>query len=217
MAYWLSDLDTALANEALHAHIDPISELLGLEAGDSVCFDVSDAQAAYEKCVRILTTEDRNLLYRFHLAGFPGCCGILISHSAYTFAQKRQGLHSYMSPVKQELAAYLGYSVLLATDIADNRGTATVMQRDGWETIRTFNNLRRTRNDVNIYAVDVTDYDSAAGDDDWDGYYEEEEEYEEDKDTRTRKKESRDSIYRYTNERASLLSPLPPPYFEVYR
>lgn len=91
----------------------------------------------------------------FALLPMPGCCGICISTGAYVCSDLRgRGLGTILNTIRIEIARYMGYTVLLCTDVESNKAQRAILAKNGWKDIYQFVN-KRTKNTVNISVIDL--------------------------------------------------------------
>lgn len=89
---------------------------------------------------------------RFNLTQLHGCCGICLSYHAQVSKEFRgKGLGTLLNKMRQQIAVNLGYSVILCTDVADNKPQSKILMNNAWKKLLTFKN-RRTEHMVNISA-----------------------------------------------------------------
>lgn len=70
-----------------------------------------------------------NTVSSFYLTQFPGNCGILISHETYQCSiYQRKGLSVPVQKIKEKLAHYYDYTILLATTIPTNYADKSLEQ-----------------------------------------------------------------------------------------
>lgn len=88
----------------------------------------------------------------FYLVPMPGCCGIIISTSSYIDAAYRgKGLGTLLNTLRIHMAHYLGYTMVICTDIESNEPQAKILNKNGWQKLLSFVN-RRTDNQVNLHS-----------------------------------------------------------------
>lgn len=92
-----------------------------------------------------------NVIASFHLAAFPGCCGLQIMTGLHVhYAHSHKGVGGMMLKVAQDISVNLGYTVLVATDVARNAFTRNMFVKDNWQKQFEFQN-RRTKNMVETW------------------------------------------------------------------
>lgn len=92
----------------------------------------------------------------FRLIDMPGCCGIIISTSSFIHLEYRnKGLGLLLNQMRIELSQYLGYGLLICTDIEDNKHQQKILTKNKWSKIDSFINPR-TKNKVNIHSIKLT-------------------------------------------------------------
>ena len=95
------------------------------------------------------------LIATFSLTEMPGCCGVLISfHSFVSSKFANKGIGTILNKFRIEIAQFLGYTVLMCTDIATNISQSKILKKNGWKNIHQFTN-KRTTNLVNITTIDI--------------------------------------------------------------
>lgn len=91
----------------------------------------------------------------FSLKEMSGCCGILVSywmvvHKPY----QNLGIAKFLQEVKEKIAKQNGYSIMMATTVADNKIENKILQDNGWAIINKFNN-KRTTHDVLVWTKNL--------------------------------------------------------------
>lgn len=91
----------------------------------------------------------------FELHPMINCCGICVSTRAYVHPDFRNvGLNTILNSLRIDIARFLGYSLLLCTDVTSNEAQRKVLARNGWRDIYRFLN-RRTGNLVAISVINL--------------------------------------------------------------
>jgi hypothetical protein len=91
----------------------------------------------------------------FKLIQLPGCCGVLVSYNSYVyFTYRNRGMGKILNEFRQEIATYLGYTVMLCTDKDSNEPQSKILKSQGFKSVHQFTN-RRTDNLVNISVLDL--------------------------------------------------------------
>lgn len=89
----------------------------------------------------------------FSLCELPGCCGICVSYHAEVFPNfSKKGLGKLTNLLRQQIAYYGGYSVLLCTDVVSNTPQQKILTNNGWTKNLEFTN-RRTNNNVALHTI----------------------------------------------------------------
>lgn len=103
------------------------------------------------------TINSRGYIASFKLVEMPGCCGICISTGASVDgAYRNRGLGKVLNQFRKEIANYLGYTVLLCTDVDKNVAQKRILDKEGFKHVHQFTN-KRTGNVVNISVFDIED------------------------------------------------------------
>lgn len=93
---------------------------------------------------------NKKLISRFKLVEFPGCCGICISTGVEVFQDYRNmGINIILNNFRIDIAKYLGFGLLLCTDISKNLHEVKTLNKNNWKHIYNFKNPR-TLNNINI-------------------------------------------------------------------
>lgn len=91
----------------------------------------------------------------FELVPMINCCGILVSTQAYVDkAWRGQGLGRLLNTIRIDIARFLGYGVLLCTDVESNASQRKILQANGWKDIHKFVNPR-TNNTIFISVINL--------------------------------------------------------------
>lgn len=91
----------------------------------------------------------------FTLVPMINCCGICVSTSAEVWPNWRgQGIGTLLNSFRIDLARFLGYGVLLCTDIEKNTAQRKILQANGWKDVHKFVNPR-TKNTIFISVVNL--------------------------------------------------------------
>ncbi len=92
---------------------------------------------------------------QYSLAGFPGCCGILVSTGAYVIHELQGlGLGNYFHKERLKLAKDMGYSCIMCTTIFQNKAEIAILEKNNWKKVHEFENSR-TKNIVQIWVKDI--------------------------------------------------------------
>lgn len=87
------------------------------------------------------------------LVEMPGCCGILISTGAYVYTRfRRMSINTILNKFRVNIARFMGYSVILCTDISTNIAEKKTLNKNEWNDILHFTN-KRTKNPVDISVI----------------------------------------------------------------
>jgi len=95
------------------------------------------------------------LIARWELVDMINCCGILVSTDAFVAPDYRdKGLGNLLNLLRIDMAKYLGYSLLLCTDIQQNTHQRKILKKNNWKDIYAFVN-KNTESTINISVVDL--------------------------------------------------------------
>lgn len=98
---------------------------------------------------------DKRIISSFSLQQLPGCCGICVSfHNNIDPKFRGNGLNVILNNFRIELARYLGYTILMCTDVHNNIPQKKTLIKNGWQDIFRFRN-KRTDNLVDISIVQL--------------------------------------------------------------
>ena len=90
------------------------------------------------------------VISRFELAQMLGCCGICISTGTYVHPDFRgKGVNIILNNFRIDIAKYLGYGLLMCTDLKSNTPQMKTLDKNGWKHIHEFENPR-TGNILNV-------------------------------------------------------------------
>lgn len=102
-----------------------------------------------------LKTSDGKTISTFRLEPMINCCGILISTAVeVTPSYRGRGLGTILNNLRIDIARFLGYGVLLCTDIANNEYQRKILNKNGWKDIFKFVNPR-TKNVIFISVINL--------------------------------------------------------------
>lgn len=88
----------------------------------------------------------------FNITKMFGCCGIAILSGMLVPKEFRgHGIAKISYGLKEELAKALGFSLLICTDVADNKSQNHVLELNGWNAVVEGFVNKRTGNKVNIW------------------------------------------------------------------
>lgn len=124
-----------------------VCDCLGI---DKKHIDIQQEDYNHTMSIWISNTNEQINIAQFNLTEMPGCCGIIISYGTYICpAYRNKGLGKKLAVLKQRLAKEWGYTVMICTDIAENKPQRKILDHNNWETVASFKN-RRTANPINI-------------------------------------------------------------------
>ena len=90
------------------------------------------------------------IISQFKLIQMPGCCGICISTGTYINPEFRgKGVNIILNNFRIDIATYLGYGLLMCTDLKSNIPQMKTLDKNGWKHVHEFNNPR-TGNILNV-------------------------------------------------------------------
>ena len=90
------------------------------------------------------------IISQFKLIQMPGCCGICISTGTYINPEFRgKGVNIILNNFRIDIATYLGYGLLMCTDLKSNIPQMKTLDKNGWKHIHEFKNPR-TGNILNV-------------------------------------------------------------------
>ena len=90
------------------------------------------------------------IISQFKLIQMPGCCGICISTGTYVNPEFRgKGVNIILNNFRIDIATYLGYGLLMCTDLKSNMPQMKTLDKNGWKHIHEFKNPR-TGNILNV-------------------------------------------------------------------
>ena len=90
------------------------------------------------------------VISKFELAQMLGCCGICISTGTYVNPEFRgKGVNIILNNFRIDIATYLGYGLLMCTDLKSNISQMKTLDKNGWKHIHEFKNPR-TGNILNV-------------------------------------------------------------------
>ena len=91
-----------------------------------------------------------NIVSQFKLIQMTGCCGICISTGTYVHPDFRgKGVNVLLNNFRIDIAKYLGYGLLMCTDLKSNAPQMKTLDKNGWKHIHEFKNPR-TGNILNV-------------------------------------------------------------------
>jgi hypothetical protein len=91
-----------------------------------------------------------DIICKFYLQTFPGCCGIALVHGFYIHENYRHlGIGELMITLIETFAQLNGYSVIVCTDVVTNIPMKTILTRREWKSAFDFINIR-TENQVEL-------------------------------------------------------------------
>lgn len=132
-------------------------DILIVDPNGSQKFEITEPYLNYLKNeqglhILIKTCNGENISV-FRLLQMPGCCGICISTQNFIFDDFRgKGLNNIFNKFRMNVAKYLGYTILLCTDLHDNEPQKKTLVKNGWKDIYSFIN-DRTGNLLDISIV----------------------------------------------------------------
>jgi hypothetical protein len=87
--------------------------------------------------------EGNEIISQFGLIQMPGCCGICISTGVGVCANyRRKGLNKLLNQMRINIAKFLGYGILMCTDVIANTAERKTLEANGWKPIYGFKNPR---------------------------------------------------------------------------
>ena len=94
----------------------------------------------------------RKFVANFSLKELHGCCGILVSYHTMIHPDYRgKGIANFLLEIKEDIARFNGYSVLLCTTTRDNAIEQHLLEKNGFTSNTKFDN-KRTGNTVLMYS-----------------------------------------------------------------
>jgi len=91
----------------------------------------------------------------FELYPMVGCCGICVSTKATVDkAYRNRGIGALLNGLRIDIARYLGYGLLLCTDVESNEYQRKILKRNGWMDLHKVVNPR-TKNTIFISAINL--------------------------------------------------------------
>jgi len=83
----------------------------------------------------------------FQLVPMINCCGICVSTQAsVNINYQHRGLGTLLNQTRIDIARYLGYGLLLCTDVENNLPQRKILEANGWKDVYKFINPRTKRN-----------------------------------------------------------------------
>ncbi len=143
-----------------------LGELLGLE---DVYFDLfynDKLSKLHDYSLEYIKDENKpNTIYArtkegatissFSLSQLHGCCGVCISyHSFVCHDYRNKGVASLLNQMRQEIGKYLGYSLLICTDVVNNLPQSKILEKNEWKHVHRFQN-KRTNNLLNLSVINL--------------------------------------------------------------
>lgn len=102
-----------------------------------------------------IQTPRGNFIARFSFSYLPSCSGIIVSHGLMVHPDFRgMGIAQTLQTLKKEIARDLKASMMLATVNATNAPQKSILDKFGWQTIKSFFN-RKTGNNIEIQVIDL--------------------------------------------------------------
>lgn len=146
--------DSMPLNAAVHVAVEArraeISKLLETVLGSDP-FILTNDRFTWELKVR------QTWFLRFDLSAMPGCCGVLISNGAVVYPEfRRLGLGRIFNQIRQHAAYLAGYTYLIATSQAIGKYENSILEKEGFERWKEFNN-RRTTNNLIFWGKELTE------------------------------------------------------------
>ena len=90
---------------------------------------------------------------RWSLVEMPGCCAICIYTGAYVEPKFRnKGFGTRMSELSMAIARNDKYTIMLSTDVTDNKPQQKIFESDNWIEFYKFKNVK-TGNEVGAYLI----------------------------------------------------------------
>lgn len=102
-----------------------------------------------------IQTMAKSVVSQMRTYQLPGCCGICVSSAAHVSPYFRnRGINTILNKFRIEFAKHLGYTVLMCTDISNNKPEKQTLIKNGWKDIHHFIN-QRTNNGVDISIINL--------------------------------------------------------------
>jgi hypothetical protein len=99
----------------------------------------------------IVNEENQECVTKFMIEQLAGCNGIAVSRKVSISEQYRgKGYGSIFCELRENLARFFGYSVIMCTTTSDNLIQRKIMVKNEWNCINVFNN-KKTNHEVRIY------------------------------------------------------------------
>ena len=121
---------------------------------DNKWIDLKEQHLAYIKDnnrgIEFKVLNKDKIISQFKLIQMPGCCGICISTGTYVNPEFRgKGVNIILNNFRIDIATYLGYGLLMCTDLKSNISQMKTLDKNGWKHIHEFKNPR-TGNILNV-------------------------------------------------------------------
>ena len=114
---------------------------------DNKWIDLKEHHLAYIKDnnrgIEFKVLNKDKIISQFKLIQMPGCCGICISTGTYVNPEFRdKGVNIILNNFRIDIATYLGYGLLMCTDLKSNIPQMKTLDKNGWKHIHEFKNPR---------------------------------------------------------------------------
>ena len=121
---------------------------------DNKWIDLKEHHLAYIKDnnhgIEFKVLNKDKIISQFKLIQMTGCCGICISTGTYVYPDFRgKGVNIILNNFRIDIATYLGYGLLMCTDLKSNIPQMKTLDKNGWKHIHEFKNPR-TGNILNV-------------------------------------------------------------------
>jgi hypothetical protein len=138
-------------HELLEGYQDALAEALNGTAGEfSISSDVTSSNAIHYD-----VWQKDTCIAHFDLAPMPGCCGMVVSTAAMVYKKwRKKGLGTLLNKIRIDIAKFLGYGVMLCTDVLDNEPQQRILEKNGWFKVFEFDNPR-TGNAIGVHVINL--------------------------------------------------------------
>lgn len=99
----------------------------------------------------------------FYLSGIPGCCKVCLSHGLKIKPEfQDQGIGTHAQGQRLKLARELGFKVMMATVVDENKRQETILTRFGWKRSTAYESEKGYK--VHVWVKNLCDpYEDAQG------------------------------------------------------
>ena len=145
-----------VAPPAPKTYMEKLALSVNMPVGDVriECRKTTSFQSGYQGVFNVYGSGNKRIAW-WTLIAQPGCCGTIISTASGVAPEfHKRGIGTFLNLLRQKICIEWGYSLMVATDLTNNKKNRSILDRTGWKQATEFKNSR-TSNKVSLYFIDI--------------------------------------------------------------